>query len=133
MTKITYLEAQGYAKIMRTHAQQHLARGLNTWKGESDMIAMVRADAKDYRAIAQLLRANKIRKARDLAGSLDTAARDTIPDTIWDAMIEHCDYTEKEYEVVTKFELDSLIQKRDLLNMKIEHKTEAYKASQKRK
>lgn len=132
MTKMTRKEAQGYAKILRVYAKDHLADGLDCWKGESDMIDMVRGDAKDYRKIAQLLYANKIQEARDLSGSLDTAARERIPEIIWYAMEEHCDYTEDEYEVITKATLDRIKARRDLLDTQIEQATKVYKASQKR-
>jgi hypothetical protein len=132
MTKMTRKEAQGYAKIMRVFAQEHLEDGLNDWKGESEMIEMVRSDSKDFRGVAQLLRANKIQEARDLAGSLDTAARERIPDDVWDAMEQHCDYTEEEYETITRATLDNMKARRDLLNTQIEQATKAHTASKRR-
>lgn len=81
--------AKELAKIMREFAQEHLADGLSYWKGEVEMINMVRGDAKDLRAIAKLLRENKIDEAWTKSCSLDTAVREYIPDVVWDAMRKH--------------------------------------------
>jgi len=87
MDKPTRQEAQKLAKAMRKFAAEYRADGLKEWKGEPDMMAMILGDAKDYREIARLLRLNKIGEASDLASSLDTSPRETIPDSIWNVMI----------------------------------------------
>lgn len=132
MTRLTRKEAQAHAKVLRVYAQEHLANGLEVWRGQPEMIEMARGDARDYRKIAQLLRANQIQKARDLAGGLDTAAREHIPESVWDAMIEHCDYSEEEYEAITKHTLSSLIARRDVLDAQIENATRAHQTSKER-
>ncbi len=86
--KMTYKERQAHAKEMSAFAHEYLVEGLDTWPGEEDMIKMVRGDAKDYRKIATLLRTKSCQAAYALAQSLDTAARDCIPQDIWDAMDE---------------------------------------------
>lgn len=86
MSQLTKQEAQKCAKIMREFAAEYRADGLKEWKGEPDMVAMILGDAKDYREIARLLRLNKIGEASDLARSMDTAPRETIPDSVWSAM-----------------------------------------------
>lgn len=127
MAKMTRKEAQLYAREMRVFAKVHLADGLECWKGEEDMIEMVRGDAADYREIAKLLRAFKIEEALEKSRSLDTAAREEIPETVWDAMASHCDpeYDERQAAFAeqqvqfAKEQLERLIIQRDLLNEKI--------------
>ena len=131
MAKMSSKEARLHAKTMSAYAQEHLADGLDTWKGEADMIEMVRADCKDYRAIGKLLRENKVEKARDLAGSLDTAARECVPDSVWEAMEEHC-FDDEEFEEVTKSYLDRLVSERDLLNVKIDKAIRKHAAAERR-
>tara|TARA_R110000822_G_scaffold21989_11_gene69563 strand:- start:4210 stop:4485 length:276 start_codon:yes stop_codon:yes gene_type:complete len=87
MNKLTRQQAQKHAKVMREFAAKYRADGLKEWKDEADMIAMILGDAKDYRKIAQLLRLNKIGEASDLAQSMDTSPRETIPDSVWNVMI----------------------------------------------
>tara|TARA_R110000824_G_scaffold118090_2_gene270241 strand:- start:1899 stop:2174 length:276 start_codon:yes stop_codon:yes gene_type:complete len=87
MNQLTRQEAHKHAKAMRKFAAEYRADGLKQWKGEADMIAMILGDAKDYRKIAQLLRLNKIGEASDLAHSMDTSPRETIPDSVWNVMI----------------------------------------------
>jgi hypothetical protein len=102
--KMTYAERLRLAKVMTAYAKEHLAEGLETWKGEDDMIEMTRADCKDYREIGRLLREVGAEAAFELARSLDTAAREYIPDEVWSAMEadeEYREYTEEdEREVV---------------------------------
>lgn len=86
MNKLTRQEAQKHAKVMREFAAEYRADGLKEWKDEADMIAMILGDAKDYRKIAQLIRLNKVAEAADLAQSLDTSPRETIPDSVWNVM-----------------------------------------------
>jgi len=88
---ITRTQAQELAKVMRGFAAKYRAEGLRIWKGEEDMLEMILGDAKDYRKIAQLLRHNKISDAANLAGGLDTAAREEIPARVWDAIMEDND------------------------------------------
>jgi len=83
---MTIKARNGYAKIINAFAKEHLADGLDHWKGQPDMIAMTRGDAKDYRMIGSLLRTKGAKEALELARSLDTAARDCVPDQVWDAM-----------------------------------------------
>jgi hypothetical protein len=62
------------------------------------MIAMQRGDCKDYRAIAKLLLEYKIEEAGNLMHSLDTASRECIPDSVWDAIEEHNEDDEEHEE-----------------------------------
>lgn len=82
-------EAQEHAKNMREFAKKHLASGLKRWCGEPEMIAMVRGDAKDFREVAKLLRVGKIKQAFAVAGGMDTAPREQIPNDIWNAMHDY--------------------------------------------
>jgi hypothetical protein len=74
---------QEKAKILRKAAKEKLDRGLHTWKGDQDMIDMVRGDARDMRKVAQLILANKLDEARRHVQHMDTAAREEIPDDVW--------------------------------------------------
>ena len=53
------------------------------WKNEPNMIKMFRNDAKDYRKVLALAKAGKLREAKSLMCSLDTGAREVIPDSFW--------------------------------------------------
>ena len=122
MAKMTRKAATVHARYLRAFAKGYLAEGLETWKDEEDMLPMVRGDAADFREIAKLLREFKIEKAREKAHSLDTAARDSIPECVWDAMESHCgrdDDIDEEVEV-TQADVDQLIAERDLLNLLID-------------
>lgn len=74
---------QEKAKILREAAKEELDHGLHTWKGDQDMIDMVRADARDMRKVAQFIRVNQLDEARRHAQHMDTAAREKIPDDVW--------------------------------------------------
>ena len=91
--KLTHAERQVLAKTMSTYAKEHLKEGLEIWKGEPDMIAMTRGDAKDYRTIARFLRTSSAERALEKAQSLDTAAREYIPDEVWNALQSNDEYT----------------------------------------
>lgn len=71
------------AKVLREAAKKVLDQGLRTWKGEPDMISMVRGDAADMRKVAQFIRTNKMKEAENHAQCMDTAARERIPDEVW--------------------------------------------------
>lgn len=73
---------QEKAKVLREAAKRVLDTGLRTWK-ETDMIEMVRGDARDMRKVAQLILANQLGEARNHAYCMDTAAREKIPDDVW--------------------------------------------------
>lgn len=75
---------------MREFAKDFLAEGLDSWKGESDMIAMIRGDAKDFRTVAKYLGQGDIHEAFEAARCMDTDARDQIPDKIWNSMGAYC-------------------------------------------
>ena len=102
--KMTYAERQRLAKVMSAYAKEHLADGLECWKGEADMIAMTRADCKDYREIGRLLRTESCEAAFKLARSLDTSARECVPEEVWYAMEAdedfHNETEETEREIV---------------------------------
>lgn len=78
--------AKKLAKELRDVAKEYLAQGLSSFKGEADMIAMFRNDAKDLREVASLIRRQDLKKAWIKAYRLDTAVREIIPDNIWDAI-----------------------------------------------
>ncbi len=101
--RMTYKERRSHATIMSAFAKVHLAEGLDTWKGEDDMIDMVRSDARDYRKIASLLRTESCAAAYELAHSLDTSARECVPDSVWYAMDEDMEARE---ENIQEFEDD---------------------------
>lgn len=83
-------EAKDLAQKMREFAKNHLAKGLKTWKGEPDMVSMIRSDAKDFRKVAKLLRESKVKEAFMVAQCMDTSPRERIPDEIWNAMYTYC-------------------------------------------
>lgn len=131
MSKMTRTQAKAHAKVMREYATEHLAHGLDCWKGEADMIEMTRADCKDYRAIAKLLREFKIEEARSMSGSLDTAARECIPDSVWDAMEEHL--TEDEvYEECTAARIEILTRRKAALDVQLADAHKAHDLAQRR-
>ena len=101
MSKMNRTQAKAHAKVLREASTEMLKDGLECWKGEPDMIAMQRGDCKDYRAIAKLILEFKIEEAGNLMHSLDTAARECIPDTVWDAVDEHNEDDEEHEEIMT--------------------------------
>jgi len=96
--KMTHAERLRLAKVMTAYAKEHLADGLECWKGEADMIDMTRGDCKDYREIGRLLRTKGAAPAFKLARSLDTSARECVPDEVWDAMQADEDFHEETEE-----------------------------------
>jgi hypothetical protein len=50
---------------------------------EKDMYDMLMADAKDLKEILSLCKKGKWKEAQNKAYHMDTAARDTIPDSMW--------------------------------------------------
>ncbi len=114
----------GYAKIMTAFTKRFLAEGLEAWKGEEDMIACTRGDAKDYRTISKLLRTKGAKETLKFARNLDTLARDHIPDQIWDAMERDEDaeaQTRQEWnDDITKRHIIALEDQRDCINRQIE-------------
>jgi hypothetical protein len=62
------------------------------------MIAMTRADCKDYREIRRLLRTESCEGAFKLARSLDTSARECVPEEVWYAMEADEDFHEETEE-----------------------------------
>ena len=99
MSKMTRTQAKTHAKVLRVASTEMLKDGLECWKGEPDMIAMQRGDCKDYRSIAKLVSEFKIEEAGNLMHSLDTASRECIPDSVWDAIEEHNEPDEEHEEV----------------------------------
>ena len=77
-------ERQKHAKTLRDFAKDYLAHGLREYRGEPDMVRMIRGDAADYRKIAALILAGKINEAGIRAQSMDTAPRENIPQEVWD-------------------------------------------------
>lgn len=57
----------------------------NAWNGRKDpeMVAVHKADAKDIRMVATLIRKRKFAEAREAIYCLDTIVRDEIPSDIW--------------------------------------------------
>jgi hypothetical protein len=54
------------------------------WADTPNMIAMFLRDAADMMKVAQFIKKGEYEKAREKAWSMDTAARDYIPDEFWD-------------------------------------------------
>ncbi len=109
MSKMTRTQAKEHARVLRVASTEMLAEGLDTWKGEPDMIEMQRSDCQDYRAIAKFTREFKIEEAGNLMHSLDTAARECIPDSVWDAIDEHNEPDEEhEEDCATRVEILTL-------------------------
>lgn len=56
------------------------------WTHDKDpaMIKMFAADRRDFRKVLSLYRKGKCKEAGEVAGHMDTAARDYIPQSIWD-------------------------------------------------
>lgn len=134
MSKMTRTQAKAHAKVLREYATEHLAHGLDCWKGDEDeagMVSMTRADCKDYRTIAKLLREFKIEEARSMSGSLDTAARECIPDSVWDAMEEHL-MPDDEYEECTAARIEILTQRKAELDRQLVAAHKAHDLAQRR-
>ena len=53
---------------------------------DPDMLLMYKNDRNDFRSIVRFLKRGDWKSAYDLAGSLDTAARDCIPGPAWEFM-----------------------------------------------
>jgi hypothetical protein len=49
-----------------------------------EMLAMYASDRKDFRKVLSLYRQGKWKEAAEFAGHMDTAARDYIPNGIWE-------------------------------------------------
>ncbi len=118
MSKMNRTQAKAHAKVLREASTEMLKDGLECWKGEPDMIAMQRGDCKDYRTIATLLREFKIEEAGNLMHSLDTASRECIPDSVWDAIEEHNE-DDEEHEECTAARIEILTQRRDDLDRQL--------------
>lgn len=131
MSKMTRTQAKGHAKFLRKASTEILAEGLDTWKGEDDMINMVRGDCKDYRAIAKLTLEYKIEEAGNLMHSLDTAARECIPDSVWDAIDEHNE-PDEEYEECTADRIRDLTRRKADLDRQLVAAHEAHDLAQRR-
>lgn len=52
------------------------------------MQAMYLSDAGDYLSIASMLQEGNVKKAREHARNLDTAARECIPDNVWKLFLD---------------------------------------------
>lgn len=107
-----------YAKIMTAFAKQYLADGIEDWKNDEDsesMIRMTRADARDYRMIGRLLREKGAKEALAHARSLDTAARECVPDQVWDAMVR-----DEDEAALTRQEWDDEITRRHIAALEAE-------------
>ena len=55
-----------------------------TFDKEPEMIRMFTQDRKDFRKVLSLYRKGQWEEAAEFAGHMDTAARDYIPQKIWD-------------------------------------------------
>lgn len=71
------------AKDIREAAKSWLASGLESFKGEADMISGYRQDGRDLRAIAKLVREGKLKAAANAVHMLDTIVRDEVPDSFF--------------------------------------------------
>jgi len=54
------------------------------WDGNENMMDMFRSDRKNHLKAAKLIRAGKITKAAEVIQHMDTAARDLVPDMVYD-------------------------------------------------
>lgn len=131
MSKMNRTQAKEHARVLRVASTEMLASGLECWQGQPDMIAMQRGDCKDYRAIATLLREFKIEEARSLSGSLDTAARECIPDSVWNAMEEHLE-DDEEYEESTAARIEILTERKADLDRQLAAAHKAHDLAQRR-
>lgn len=125
--KMTYAERQVHAKTMSAYAKEHLADGLETWKGEDDMIAMVRGDAKDYRTIARFLRTSSAERAFEKCRDLDTAARECIPESVWYALEadeEYREYTEEDEREILVYRIRNLTDEKGAIEAKLKAATQ---------
>ena len=87
MTKREYrIEA---AREIRKAAESYLSKSLDIFKGDDELIKVCRADAKDLRNVAKLLRAGRMDEACRMADGLDTLVRDVIPQNAWDMLHGH--------------------------------------------
>lgn len=84
--RLTKQECVELARKLRAYAKESLADGLEAWKDDPDMIPGVRADARDVREAARLLRTDGAKAAWEYIGMLDTFVREGIPQDIWDAL-----------------------------------------------
>ncbi len=131
MSKMTRTQAKTHAKVLREASTEMLAEGLVTWKGEPDMIEMQRSDCKDYRDIAKLIRDYDLEAAGNLMHSLDTAARECIPDSVWYAVDEHNEPDEEhEDDCATRIEI--LTQRKAELDRQLAAAHEAHDLAQRR-
>lgn len=92
--EMTYKQRIAHAKTVTAFAKQDLAESLEIWKADPEMIECAHADHGDYNHLAYLLRHVSCKVAFKHARSLDTAARDIIPEDVWDAMQEDADSKE---------------------------------------
>jgi hypothetical protein len=51
---------------------------------DKDMLSMFASDRKDFRKVLSLYRKGEWEEAAEYAGHMDTAAREHIPQKIWD-------------------------------------------------
>ncbi len=83
--KVADVTAVQAAKLIREAAQDCRQQAREC---ESDLVEMYIEDARDLRLVAKLCRAEDFQGAMNHARSMDTAAREWIPQLAWDFMDE---------------------------------------------
>lgn len=79
---------QQMANVLRDIANSTITRFQNTWPDEDEMLSMGYKDASDYTKIGYLITKSRYKEAAKVAWNMDTAARDNIPDDIYEFLGE---------------------------------------------
>lgn len=77
------------AEIQETSAKENYAYDMKRWKGDIPMLAMYKCDFGDMMYIAGRILDGKIAIACNHADCMDTAAREKIPQSVWDYIHEN--------------------------------------------
>ncbi len=84
---MTNREMTKAAREIETATEEMLDKGTTNFKDDAAMINMFRDDARDLRQVADWLREGRLDYALATAMNLDTAARDEIPGSVWNLMV----------------------------------------------
>jgi hypothetical protein len=84
--KITHISA---ANMVKEASEAYIKYWQTAWEKEDtkryrEDLRISYQDGADLFCIGHLLEQNRVKEARDLANSLDTAVREEIPDAAWD-------------------------------------------------
>lgn len=83
--KINYM---AMSKRLQKVADANLKAMKKEYAGEKDMLDMFKADHARLQSIAKLILRGKLATAGERAWSMDTAAREEIPEDIYDAIMD---------------------------------------------